>query len=152
MSISLNTGTRDIPLKFAVELSALVNAEWESGSFISKVSPVTQDLLRFWFSDSFCDARSINFHEGQRQAVLNTIYAHEVLKAESVFDMYSAVNDEITAQMDLTYLKKDKFSHPKYCVKMATGTGKTWVLNALLIWQYLNTKLEESPSGFYRVL
>ncbi|MDA8338692.1 MAG: DEAD/DEAH box helicase family protein [Nitrospiraceae bacterium] len=149
MTTPLNTGTRDIPLKFAGELSALINSEWESGNFINKVSPVTQDLLRFWFADAFCDARSINFHEGQRQAILNTIYAHEVLKAESVFDMYSAVNNEITAQMDLTYLKKDKFSHPKYCIKMATGTGKTWALHALLIWQYLNAKLEESPSGIY---
>ena len=25
-----------------------------------------------------------------------------------------------------------------YAAKMATGTGKTWVLNALLVWQYLN--------------
>ncbi|MEI2642174.1 MAG: DEAD/DEAH box helicase family protein [Candidatus Nanopelagicales bacterium] len=28
--------------------------------------------------------------------------------------------------------------HPKYCFKMATGTGKTWVLQALMIWQLLN--------------
>jgi type III restriction enzyme len=149
MTTPLNTGTRDIPLQFAGELSALVNSEWESGGFINKVSPVTQDLLRFWFAEPFCDARSINFHEGQRQAILNTIYAHEVLKAESVFDMYAAANNEIAAQMDLTYLKKDKFSHPKYCVKMATGTGKTWALHALLIWQYLNAKLEETQSGLF---
>lgn len=149
MSIALNTGTRDIPLKFAKELSALVISEWENGSFISKTTPVTQDLLRFWFSDPFCDARIVNFHEGQRQAILNTIYTHEILKAESVFDMYSSVSSEITAEMDLSYLKKDKFSHPKYCIKMATGTGKTWVLNALLIWQYLNARHEESPSGLY---
>ncbi len=161
MTTPLNTGTQDIPLKFAGELSSLVNAEWESGDFIGKVSPVTQDLLRFWFSDPFCDARSINFHEGQRQAILNTIYAHEVLKAESVFDMYSAVENPpsplfvkggmggFLAQMDLTYLKKDKFSHPKYCIKMATGTGKTWALHALLIWQYLNAKIEETPSGLF---
>lgn len=25
-------------------------------------------------------------------------------------------------------------------MKMATGTGKTWVLDALLIWQYMNTQ------------
>ena len=31
-----------------------------------------------------------------------------------------------------------KHAHPKYCLKMATGTGKTWVLQALLIWQVLN--------------
>jgi type III restriction enzyme len=161
MTTPLNTGTRDIALKFAKELSSLVIREWESGNFIGKASPVTQDLLRFWFAEPFCDARSINFHEGQRQAILNTIYAHEVLKAESVFDMYSVVENPpspsfakggmrgFLAQMDLTSLRKDKFSHPKYCIKMATGTGKTWALNAFLIWQYLNAKLEESLSGFY---
>lgn len=31
-----------------------------------------------------------------------------------------------------------RYSFPRYCMKMATGTGKTWVLNALLIWQLLN--------------
>lgn len=32
---------------------------------------------------------------------------------------------------------------------MATGTGKTWVMNALLIWQYLNARHEEKPNGRY---
>ncbi|MBI5789652.1 MAG: DEAD/DEAH box helicase family protein [Candidatus Schekmanbacteria bacterium] len=147
MAVSLNTGTRDIPLEFARELTAIVSREWESGDFINKTTPVTQDLLKFWFNGVFCDIRSVNFHEGQKQAILNTIYLHEILKTDSVFDMYAAVSEEISAQMDIAYLKKDKFSHPKYCLKMATGTGKTWVLNALLIWQYLNAKLEENPSG-----
>ena len=30
---------------------------------------------------------------------------------------------------------------------MATGTGKTWVMHALLIWQYLNAKNEKEKSG-----
>jgi type III restriction enzyme len=34
-------------------------------------------------------------------------------------------------------------------MKMATGTGKTWVMNALLIWQYLNAKYEDKLSGRY---
>ncbi len=147
MTTSLNTGTRDIPLKFAKALSSIVNEEWEGGRLAEKVTPVTRDLLRFWFNDSFCEARTINFHEGQKQAILNTIYLHEVLKTDSVFDMYSAVSNEITAEMDIAYLNKDKFSHPKYCMKLATGTGKTWVLSALLIWQYLNAKHEETPGG-----
>ena len=64
-------------------------------------------------------------------------------------DLYTEIYPELLPEMDLSYLKKDKFSHPKYCVKMATGTGKTWVMNALLIWQYLNSKYEETPSGRY---
>lgn len=145
MTVSVNTGTRDVPLKFAKELTAQVNKAWEDGSFFSRTSPVTQDLLRFWFNDTFCESRSVNFHLGQKQAILNVVYLHEILKTDSVFDMYSLISDEVAAEMDLAYLKKDKFSHPKYCLKMATGTGKTWVLNALLIWQYLNAKFEETP-------
>ncbi len=149
MTVSLNTGTRDIPLKFAREITKIVHNAWNSGEFIARVSPVTQDLLRFWFSDAFVETRHIHFHEGQRQAILNTVYAHEILKSDSVFDLYAMISNEILAEMDLSYLKKDKFSHPKYCMKMATGTGKTWVMNALLIWQYLNARHEEKSNGGY---
>lgn len=149
MSISLNTGTREIPLKFAREITKIVNIAWDNGEFLARATPVTQDLLRFWFSDAFVETRHINFHVGQRQAILNAIYAHEILKPESVFDLYSMISNEILAEMDLSYLRKDKFSHPKYCMKMATGTGKTWVMNALLLWQYLTARHEEKTGGCY---
>ncbi|MBM3241809.1 restriction endonuclease subunit R [Candidatus Poribacteria bacterium] len=149
MPISTNTGTRDVPLKFAAALTKTVNAAWDSGEFLSLTTPVTQELLRFWFGDAFKDTRHINFHQGQRQAILNTIYAHEIWEVEEVFDMYAVVSPELLAEMDLTYLKRDKFNYPKYCMKMATGTGKTWVMSALLIWQYLNAKYEETPGGRY---
>ena len=44
------------------------------------------------------------------------------------------------------FLFKDKLS---CTIDLATGTGKTWVINALLIWQYLNARREEKPSGRY---
>ncbi len=72
MSISLNTGTREIPLKFAGEITKIVNSAWDSGGFLAKVTPVTQDLLRCWFSDAFVLTRHINFHPRQRQTILNT--------------------------------------------------------------------------------
>lgn len=144
MANLLNTGTRDIPLQFAKQLTEIVNQEWEQGTFIQKVSPVTQDLLRFWFSPAFCDGRRINFHEGQKQAILNTIYCHEILKTKSVFDMYQQASDNIMDDQFLNTIRSDKFAHPKYCVKMATGTGKTWVMNAIFLWQYLNAKYNEN--------
>ena len=143
MPISLNTKTKDTPLKFAKQLTELVNNEWENGSFIQKVTPVTQDLLRYWFSPAFCDERYINFHQGQKQAILNAIYCHEILKTDSVLEMYRVASEDLLSAEFLNCIQKDKYSHPKYCVKMATGTGKTWVLNALLIWQFLNAKYKE---------
>ena len=146
MPISANTGTKDIPLKFAKQLSDVVNTEWENGTFIQKVTPVTQDLLRYWFNDVFCDTRKINFHVGQKQAILNCIYCHEILKTNSVLSMYQQISDNLLTPEFFNYVSDDKYNNPKYCVKMATGTGKTFVLNALLIWQYLNAKFKEVES------
>jgi type III restriction enzyme len=38
------------------------------------------------------------------------------------------------------YIGNERYNFPRYCMKMATGTGKTWVLDALLVWQYLNAR------------
>ena len=85
-------GTRDVPLKLASLISKMANKEWKEGAFLDKVSQATRDLLRFWAPDgSFADLRSVNFHEGQWQAILNTIYVHEILKVKSVHDLYMSI-------------------------------------------------------------
>lgn len=141
-------GTRTKPLKLAEIITKMANKEWESGNFLERVSKITQDLLRFWDPKGvFADLRKINFHEGQWQSIINSVYVHEILKIKDVHDMYMSVYPELLQEMDLLDLKKDKYSHPKYCIKMATGTGKTWVLHALLMWQYLNAKHGENRDG-----
>ena len=74
---SMKKGTGNIPLKLAETINEIVNREWESGEFLEKVTPTTRDLLMYWFHDSFCEVRDTNFHEGQKQSILNTIYMHE---------------------------------------------------------------------------
>jgi type III restriction enzyme len=149
MPTPINIGTRDIPLFFAKRLSDIVNTEIKNGTFLDKLTPVTRDLFRFWFEDIFCENRKINFHIGQRQAIVNTIYIHEVLKTSTVLDTYSSIDQELLAQLNLVDLKKSKYQHPKYAIKMATGTGKTWVMEAILAWQYLNAKHEKVASDRY---
>lgn len=131
-------GTGENPLKMTKALTEEVNRAWENGSLYEKASPITQDLLRWWFFPAFCDVRTINFHEGQKQAILNIIYLHEVLGVKNVKDLYLSTDEEILQNMDLMDLDQKKYQHPMYAVKMTTGTGKTWVMHALLIWQYLN--------------
>ena len=143
-------GTGSIPLKLAELISKMANKEWQDGSFIEKVSPITKDLLNFWNPEgTFADLRNFNFHEGQWQAILNTVYIHEILKVKNVQDLYMSIYPELLVEMDLLDLKKEKYNHPMYCIKMATGTGKTWVLSAMLIWQFLNAKYEENQSGIF---
>lgn len=148
MVTAKSLGTGDIPLQFAKIVSQLANKEWEEGYFEEKVSPITRDLLKFWDPEGgFSDLRNFNFHKGQWQAILNTIYVHEILKVKNVQDMYMSIHPEFLQELPLQDFKKEKYEHPKYCIKMATGTGKTWVLSALLIWQYLNAKYEEEQTG-----
>lgn len=103
------------------------------------VTPVTGQLLRWWFGEDACQSRPVNFHPGQRQAILNVIVAHEVLASPDLADLYRQVcADALLEGSRLAEVTQDKHAHPKYCLKMATGTGKTWVLQALLVWQLLN--------------
>ncbi len=103
------------------------------------VTPTTAELLHWWFGEEACATRRLNFHLGQKQAILNTIVAHEIYKANNLKSLYQfAAPDALLTGTRLTEVSQSKHNHPKYCLKMATGTGKTWVLQALMIWQLLN--------------
>ena len=132
-------------LPLAAGLTAKTNAlclGLESGAaeILDLVTPVTATLLKWWFGEDMAAARGgLNFHAGQKQAILNAIVAHEVLGAASLLELYQhAAPDALLTGSRMTELAQAKHAHPKYCLKMATGTGKTWVLQALLIWQVLN--------------
>ena len=116
-----------------------IGLEDGSADLYDLVTPTTAELLRWWFLEDICLTRRFNFHPGQQQAILNSIVAHEVLAAGSLQALYQAVAPEVLLTGGLlNEVAQDKHRHPKYCLKMATGTGKTWVLQALLVWQLLN--------------
>ena len=143
----MKTNNVNTSLELAKRLSETVNEAWESGELLEQVTPTTQELLKFWFSEEYCSLRNRNFHAGQRQAILNIVYLHEVLKAKNVLDYYEQLMPDMMALSDLATLNQQKYQMPKFAVKMATGTGKTWVMHALLIWQMLNARHEDVKSG-----
>jgi len=148
-----NSGTGNAPLEMAKHLSAIVNQSWNCGEMLEKVTPVTADLLNYWFSETFTSERDKNFHNGQRQAILNTVYCHEIMKATSVSDIYAEIacraEQYVVSFENLLQIGREDTGNPKYCIKMATGTGKTWVLDAILIWQYLNEKFSQITETKY---
>ncbi|MBN8727624.1 MAG: DEAD/DEAH box helicase family protein [Xanthomonadales bacterium] len=137
-----DSGTSPLPL--ATALTRRTRELWEgieqgNATLYDLVTPMTADLLHWWFGEDACASRRMNFHPGQRQAILNVIVAHEVLGATDLADLYRKACAEALLEGGLLAdLAQDKHAHPKYCLKMATGTGKTWVLQALLVWQALN--------------
>lgn len=120
--------------------AACAGLETGEAPILDQVSETTAELLKWWFQADFQDARSFNFHPGQRQALLNVIYAHEVLGINTLQDLYQVAAPEVmlASARDADIIRASKNAYPKYCLKMATGTGKTWVLQALMVWQILN--------------
>ena len=117
--------------------------------FTENVTPVTSELIRYWFHRDYCAMRNLNFHQGQRDAILAIIYAHEVLGTSTLAELYREIAPDAMLSGELLGEVTDaRNAHPKYAAKMATGTGKTWVLNALLIWQHLNARANPSDVRF----
>jgi len=106
MPMPINTLTGDIPLQLARSISDKVNGMWESGEFLENVAPTTADLLKFWFCEPHTTGREINFHRGQKQAILNTIYLHEILKVNSVLEMYEHINKELYQSLIIHFWQK----------------------------------------------
>ena len=144
--IFMKTNDTNASLELAKRLSETVNAAWESGELMEQVTPTTQELLKYWFSEEYCSLRNRNFHAGQRQAILNIIYLHEVLGVRNVLEYYEQLTPDLLPIVDLGTLGQQKYQMPKYAVKMATGTGKTWVMHALLLWQMLNARHSLTPN------
>ena len=126
----MKTNETNASLELAKRLSEIVNDAWESGELLEQVTPTTQDLLKFWFSEEYCSLRNRNFHAGQCQAILNIVYLHEVMGVKNVLEYYQQVTPDMMPLVDLGTLSQQKYQMPKYAVKMATGTGKTWVMHA----------------------
>ncbi len=80
------------------------------------VTPTTAELLHGWFGEEAKTTRRLNFHDGQRQAILNTIVAHEVLNAKDLKSLYQhAAPDALLSGTRLAEVSEAKHGHPKYC-------------------------------------
>jgi type III restriction enzyme len=112
------------------EVQAWVNQGW------SGVTQTTLELFNYWFNRG--EDTDERFYDCQRRAIETVVYCYEILKTGNLQELFERVAPESIYQH--LPLKKEVETIPfqKYAVKMATGSGKTWVLAALLIWQYFN--------------
>jgi type III restriction enzyme len=114
------------------------------------VTRTTLELFNYWFGRD--DDVEEKFHECQRKAVETVVYCYEILKEPDLAGLFERVAPEALIQHLPLRQEVDTIPYPKYALKMATGSGKTWVLAALLVWQYFN-KLNEEPGKYsYRIL
>lgn len=129
-------------LPLAKELEGDVQG-WVNEGYPS-VTQTTYELLHYWFDREEDEER---FYDCQRRAIETVIYCHEILQVRNLGELFEKVLPELLLSSKPIYDEVTSIPFPKYCFKMATGTGKTWVLIALLIWQYFNALNKEKPQG-----
>jgi type III restriction enzyme len=110
---------------------------WGEGGY-KGVSDTTRILLNHWF---YTDHRSPNgrkfaYHYFQREAVETLIYLYEVAKVRR----HKTLVETFATRSDLRLLRFDDFA--RYCVKMATGSGKTKAMSLVIAWQFFNAVAE----------
>ena len=108
-------------------------ADWKSKDYPG-VTETTRRLLNFWFQNDH--DKGFVYHDAQREAIETLIYLWEVLEVRRARDLI----EKFCIRQDLKLLQFDDFA--RYCIKMATGSGKTKVISLAIVWQFFNAVRE----------
>lgn len=123
------------------EVEAWRNKDWEG------ITDVTRELFNFWFcTDHVVRGARFQYHRAQQEAIETMVYLFEVKRMLRFKDLAQTYAQQ---HKDMRLLTNDDFA--RYCVKMATGSGKTKVMAMAMAWQYANairTSAEDYASTF----
>lgn len=122
------------------EVEAWANQGWHG------VTQITLELFNYWFKRD--EDTTERFHPCQQRAIETLVYCHEILQAKTLQEVFERVAPEAISQHLPLKQEIDTIPFPKYALKMATGSGKTWVLAALLVWQYFNKLNDDRPGNY----
>lgn len=113
-------------------------AEWRENGY-KGVTDTTCLLLNYWFKTDhrLPNGRQFRYHHSQREAMETLIYVYEVARLRLHKDLLEKYAPNIVG---LRLLQYDDFT--RYCIKMATGSGKTKVMSLAVAWQYFNAVTE----------
>lgn len=112
--------------------------EWRDAGY-KDITDTTRLLFNYWFKT---DHRLPNkhpfiYHDSQKFSIETLVYLYEIAKVRRHKDL---VESFAGANQDLRLLRYDDFA--RYCIKMATGSGKTKVMSLAIAWQYFNAVAE----------
>jgi type III restriction enzyme len=99
------------------------------------ITDTTRELLNYWFytDHTLPNGQTFRFHTAQREAIETLIYIFEVAKIRNrkqLLEQFAFTTKELRLP------PYDDFA--RYCVKMATGSGKTFVMSMAIAWQFAN--------------
>lgn len=111
---------------------------WKAGDY-KGVTDTTRILLNHWFRTDHKTRTGLPFryHESQQEAIETLIFVWEY---EKVRTRKGLLERYATDLKDLPLPSFDDFA--RYCIKMATGSGKTKVMALAVAWQFFNAMRE----------
>ncbi len=111
---------------------------WRAGGY-KGITETTRLLLNHWFRTDhrLLNGRPFVWHPSQRDAIETVIFAWEFEKVRTRKGLLERYAVDLKNVRLAAY---DEF--PRYCVKMATGSGKTKVMSLAVVWQFLNAVRE----------
>lgn len=117
--------------------------KWRESGY-PKATRVTRELLNFWFNNT----ERQNYHKlffCQREAVETAIYLNEIA------DFDPNIGREILRQLNErveTVSERYEDILPRTAFKMATGTGKTVVMAMLILYNFINKRINIQDTRF----
>jgi len=107
----------------------------------AQLTPASDRLLRWWFSADACRARIDNFHFAQRESILHTILAYELLRSDDPTLLYRrACGPPPDAETP-------PLADARYGLRLTPGGGARWVVQALLVWWWANAAALADAGG-----
>ncbi|MCI4352696.1 MAG: DEAD/DEAH box helicase family protein [Thermoplasmata archaeon] len=131
----------DLPTAPCVPAIRRAVQRWRENGY-DGTTATTRILLNHWFRRDHISPYGVRFayHSAQRDAVETLVYLTEVANVRSQKQLI----EKFATSVDQLYLLRyDDF--PRFCFKMATGTGKTKVISLVVAWEYFNAVVERRP-------
>jgi type III restriction enzyme len=111
---------------------------WRAGGY-KGTTETTKLLLNHWFytDHRLASGRPFAYHPSQQEAVETLVFVWEYEKVRTRRGLLERYALDLR---DVALPGYDDFA--RYCVKMATGSGKTKVMALAVAWQFLNAQRE----------
>ena len=117
-------------------------ATWRDQNYPG-VTPTTRTLLNYWFHTDHRLRGNLpfQFNPAQQGAMETLVYLWEIARVRGAGELIQ----QYAARQDLKLLQHDDFA--RYCVKMATGSGKTFVMALAALYHYFNAISADENNG-----
>jgi type III restriction enzyme len=111
---------------------------WVAGGY-KGITETSRTLLNHWFytDHKLSTGAPFKYHRSQQEAIETLIFVWEYEKVRSRKALLERYAQDLR---DVRLPPLDDFA--RYCVKMATGSGKTKVMALAIAWQYFNAARE----------